>query len=92
MENTEKPCKTCGKLDQPHDPCDCPDIQIGSVVFHRNPISPDFKGPGTVVKIVRDTYLDVDAYIVSWQGSSVLMDHYRRTLLTLAEKEAGNVG
>ena len=62
------------------------DIKVGSVVFHRNPISEDFKGPGTVVKIVRDTFLDVDAYIVSWQGSGVVLDHYRRSLLTLAEK------
>lgn len=67
-------------------------IKVGSIVFHRNPISQDFKGPGTVVKIVRDTYLDVDAYIVSWQSSGVLLDHYRSSLLTLAEKEAANVG
>lgn len=62
------------------------EIRVGSVVFHRNPISPDFKGPGTVLRIVRDTHLDVDAFMVFWQSSGVVMDHYRRTLLTLAEK------
>jgi len=64
------------------------EIKVGSVVFHRNPISSDFKGPGTVVRIVKDADLGVDAYMVSWQSSGVLMDHYRPTLLTLAEKES----
>lgn len=63
------------------------DIKVGSVVFHRRPIVSDFKGPGTVLKIEHDDILDVDAFTVLWQSSGVTFDHYKSSLLTLAEKQ-----
>jgi hypothetical protein len=62
-------------------------IKVGSVVFHRQGF---YKGPGTVIRIQKDAMMELDCYIVLWQSSGEMMDHFRRGLLTLAEKEAAH--
>ena len=78
MENTMTPCPTCGKLDQPHNPCNCPNdrIRVGSVVVHKDEpffATGMFRGPGTVTKLHNDS--GVDFATVLWQSSLVEWDH-----------------
>lgn len=63
-------------------------IKVGSVVYHRNPQSNLFKGPGTVIKIEHEPLFDVDAYTVLWQSAGDEWVHYRSSLMTLAERES----
>lgn len=63
------------------------EIKVGSVVFHRQGF---YEGPGTVVRIKKDALGELDCYIVLWQSCGETMDHFRRGLLTLAEKETAN--
>ena len=88
MTNTTDACKTCGKLDQPHDPCDCPDIRKGSVVFHRNPESHHLgdmvSGPGTVIDLF--DVEGVDFAEVLWQSACISTPIRLENLITEGEK------
>ena len=65
-------------------------IKVGSVVFHSNPRLNIFRGPGTVTRIAFDDKIGVDIYTVFWQSDGDSWDHTRKSLLTLAEKEAAH--
>lgn len=58
-------------------------IRVGSVVFHK---PGTFVGPGTVVKVTHDDLIGVDCFTVFWQASGEKWDHFRSSLLTLAER------
>lgn len=63
-------------------------IKVGTVVYHKNPQSNLFKGPGTVTKIQHDPIFGVDAYTVLWQSAGDSWVHYRSSIVTLVEKES----
>jgi hypothetical protein len=59
-------------------------LRVGTVVYHR---AHAMHGPGTVVAITHDDILGVDFHSVLWQNAGVTLEHLRRNLMTLAEKE-----
>lgn len=59
------------------------EIKVGSVVFHGT-----ISGPGTVTRIWHDKSIGVDFYSVNWQSHHITFDHLRKSLMTLAEREA----
>lgn len=63
-------------------------IKVGSIVYHRNPLAPEFQGPGTVLAIAYEPVSEVDLYLVLWQSSRAEWEHPVENLLTLAEKVA----
>lgn len=64
-------------------------IKVGNVVFQRNGANP---GPGTVLAVEEDSDFPLDIITVFWQGTGNRYDHFRKNLISLAEKEATNVG
>lgn len=55
-------------------------IEVGQVVFHKRPISEHLKGPGVVLKVEYDPFIDVDMVTVLWQGVAVVGVHSKFAL------------
>ena len=63
------------------------DIKVGSIVFHkRSAEHGGFIGPGVVQMIEHYDIVDTDCYHVFWQSSNEIFEHFRSSLMTLAER------